>query len=152
MTEMFHSGAFTRRHHNVYTGGTFDLFHKGHVNLLQQCRELAGTGIVTVGLNTDEFAATYKRPPVCNLEERIAVVDACRYVDEVVINWSGADSRPTVDKLQPDFVVVGDDWQTRDYNKQMGWDDAWLRDRGIQIVYVPYTQSVSTSDIINRIR
>lgn len=149
---MFHSGAFTHRHHHVYTGGTFDLFHKGHVNLLHQCRELAGTGTVTVGLNTDEFAATYKRPPVCTLQERFAVVEACRYVDTVLVNWDGADSRRIVDKVQPDFVVVGDDWQTRDYNKQMGWDDAWLRDRDISIVYVPYTQEISTSSIITRIR
>jgi glycerol-3-phosphate cytidylyltransferase len=152
MNEIFHSGAWTNSGFNVYTGGTFDLFHKGHVNLLQQCREIAGGGTVTVGLNTDEFAAAYKRRPVCTLEERFAVLQACRYVDTVLVNWDGADSRRIVDAVQPDFVVVGDDWQTRDYNKQMGWDDAWLKDRDIRIIYVPYTQSVSSSDIINRIQ
>jgi glycerol-3-phosphate cytidylyltransferase len=152
MTEIFHSGAWSPRHFDVYTGGTFDLFHLGHVNLLRQCREIAGTGTVTVGLNTDSFAESYKRKPICTLEERFAVVEACRYVDEVVINWGGADSRMIVDSVRPNYVVVGDDWQQRDYNTQMGWDEAWLRDRDIGILFVPYTKEVSSSDIISRIK
>jgi cytidyltransferase-like protein len=151
MNDMFHSGAWMPRSLNVYTGGTFDLFHKGHVNLLRQCRLLAGGGMVTVGLNTDEFAATYKRQPVCSLGERFAVVEACRHVDRVLVNWDGADSRTIVESVAPDLVVVGDDWKDRDYNKQMGWDEDWLSDRGIEIVFVPYTDSISTSDIIARL-
>jgi hypothetical protein len=50
-----------------------------------------------------------------------------------------------VDSVRPNYVVVGDDWQQRDYNTQMGWDDAWLRDRDIQIAYVPYTKQISTT-------
>jgi glycerol-3-phosphate cytidylyltransferase len=152
MTGIFHSGAWSPRHFDVYTGGTFDLFHLGHVNLLRQCREIAGTGTVTVWLNTDSFAESYKRKPICTLEERFAVVEACRYVDEVVINWGGADSRMIVDSVRPNYVVVGDDWRDRDYNTQMGWDEAWLRDRDIGILFAPYTKEVSSSDIISRIK
>jgi glycerol-3-phosphate cytidylyltransferase len=152
MNELFHSGSFTRRHFDVYAGGTFDLFHWGHVNLLRQCRDIAGTGTVTVGLNTDKFAATYKRKPVCTLEERFAVVESCRYVDKVLVNWDGSDSRRIVDTIRPHYVVVGDDWATKNYNKQMGWDESWLGDRDIRIVYVPYTREVSTSEIISRLK
>ena len=150
MNDFFHSGAWSPRHYDVYTGGTFDLFHWGHVNLLRQCRDIAGTGMVTVGLNTDMFAAGYKRKPVCSLEERFAVVEACRYVDKVVVNWGGADSRRVVDSVRPNFVVVGDDWRDRDYNSQMGWDDSWLADRDIKVLFVPYTKEVSTSEILSR--
>jgi hypothetical protein len=57
-----------------------------------------------------------------------------------------------VDSVRPNYVVVGDDWQQRDYNTQMGWDEAWLRDRDIGILFVPYTKEVSSSDIISRIK
>ena len=151
MSEVFHSGAWTHRKFDVYTGGTFDLFHWGHVNLLRQCRDIAGGGAVTVGLNTDKFAASYKRAPVCTLEERFAVVEACRYVDKVMVNWAGADSRLIVDAVRPSFVVVGDDWADRDYNAQMGWDEAWLTERGIKVVFVPYTKQVSTTMLLSRL-
>jgi glycerol-3-phosphate cytidylyltransferase len=151
MSEVFHSGAWTHRRFDVYTGGTFDLFHWGHVNLLRQCRDIAGGGTVTVGLNTDKFAASYKREPVCTLEERFAVVEACRYVDKVMVNWAGADSRLIVDAVRPAFVVVGDDWSDRDYNAQMGWDEAWLTERGIKVVFVPYTKQVSTTMLLSRL-
>ncbi len=44
----------------IYTGGTFDLFHSGHVNLLKRCREVAGNGLVVVSLNTDDFICSLK--------------------------------------------------------------------------------------------
>ena len=68
----------------VYTGGTFDLFHSGHVNLLKKCKEVAGVdGKVIVSLNADEFIKEYKgKPPVCSDAERKAVLLACKYVDD----------------------------------------------------------------------
>ena len=60
----------------VYTGGTFDLFHSGHVNLLKRCKEIAGdNGTVVAAVNKDEFILETKgKLPVCNLEERKAVL------------------------------------------------------------------------------
>ena len=59
----------------VYTGGTFDLFHAGHVNFLKRCKEIAGElGSVVVSLNTDEFIKEYKgKPPVVSFSDRMAV-------------------------------------------------------------------------------
>ena len=63
----------------VYTGGTFDLFHSGHVRLLKRCRDLAGDdGEVVVSVNPSEFVSAYKEPPICDLFERmeVALADA----------------------------------------------------------------------------
>ena len=133
----------------VYTGGTFDLFHAGHVKFLERCRQF---GKVTVALNTDEFIATYKgKPPVMSYQERAEVLLACRFVHDVVPNFDGADSRTAIEWVEPDLIVIGSDWAVRDYHKQMGFDQAWLDERGIGLCYLPYTQGVSSTDIKARI-
>lgn len=132
----------------VYTGGTFDLFHFGHVRFLLRCRGLAGDGRVVVSLNTDEFVESYKgRPPVIPFEQRQIVLEACRYVDEVVCNVGGADSKPVIESVFPDIIAIGSDWQERDYHAQMGFTPEWLEERGISLVYLPYTEGVSSSAI-----
>lgn len=138
----------------VYTGGTFDLFHSGHANLLKRCKDIAGeSGKVVVSVNTDEFIQQYKnKPPVCNLEERKAVLESCKYVDEVVVNVGGYDSKISIDMVSPDYIVVGSDWATKDYHKQMGFTQEWLDVRGIGLVFVPYTQSISTTKIKSRMQ
>ena len=133
----------------VYTGGTFDLPHAGHVRFLQQCAEL---GDVVVSLNTDEFVTAYKgRPPVMTFDERAAVLQEFRSVAGVIPNTGGADSRPTIDDIEPDIVAIGSDWAVRDYHAQMGFDQAWLDARGIWLVYIPYTPGVSTTAIRARL-
>lgn len=138
----------------LYTGGTFDLFHAGHAALLAECRKLAGVdGKVVVALNTDAFIASYKgRPPVLEYKEREAVLRSCRYVDEVVRNAMGADSRPTIEAVQPDIIAIGADWATRDYFQQMNFTPQWLGERGITLVYVAhaFSDSLSSSDIKTR--
>jgi glycerol-3-phosphate cytidylyltransferase len=138
----------------VYTGGTFDLFHSGHVNLLQRCKNIAGAdGTVIVSLNTDEFIFSYKgNTPVCTYEERKAVLEACQYVDVVVPNVGGADSKISIQLSQAEYVVIGSDWARKDYYKQMDFDQDWLDARGIGLIYIPYTQEVSSTKIKNRIK
>jgi glycerol-3-phosphate cytidylyltransferase len=138
----------------VYTGGTFDLFHSGHVNLLQRCKSIAGpNGTVVVSLNTDEFIFEYKgKAPACTYEERKAVLEACQYVDDVVPNLGGTDSKISIQLANPDYIVIGSDWARKDYYSQMSFDQDWLDARGIGLVYVPYTKHVSTTTIKNRIK
>lgn len=134
----------------VYTGGTFDLFHSGHVELLRRCAEF---GSVTVALNTDEFIEAYKgRKPVMSYAEREAVLLGCRWVNRVVPNLGGADSRIAIDLVKPDLIVIGSDWAVRDYHAQMGFDQPWLDERGIGLCYVPYTKGISSTDIKSRLR
>ena len=138
----------------VYTGGTFDLFHSGHTRFLKACRRLAGEdGKVIVALNEDDFIQAYKgKPPIMSFAERKEVLLACKYVDGVVPNFSGADSKPCIGSVQPDLIVIGDDWARKDYYAQMQFTQAWLDKHDIGLVYVPYTQGVSTTELKQRIK
>ena len=137
----------------VYTGGTFDLFHSGHVRFLKQCKRIAGKGgKVVVSLNRDEFIEAYKgKSPVMSFDERAEVLQGCRFVDEVISNDGDADSKIAILKVQPNFVVIGDDWAKKDYYAQMQFTQDWLDEREIGLIYVPYTAGVSTTDLKRRI-
>ena len=112
----------------VYTGGTFDLLHSGHVNFLRRCSEI---GEVTVALNTDEFIAAYKgKVPIMTYAEREAVLLGLKYVSRVVPNVGGADSRISIDFVAPDFIVIGSDWARKDYYTQMGLTRTGLTQEG----------------------
>ena len=84
-------------------------------------------------------------------QERAEVLLACRYVDDVVPNFDGADSKTAIDWVAPDVVIVGSDWAVRDYYAQMGFTQSWLDQRGISLCYIPYTQGISSTDIKARI-
>ena len=134
----------------VYTGGTFDLFHAGHVEFLRQCALL---GPVTVALNTDEFIETYKgKAPVMTYEERKTVLEACKFVSAVVENKQGSNSKPTIRDVNPDVIAIGSDWARRDYHKQMGFSQDWLDNRGIWLLYIPYTSDISSTIIKQRMQ
>ena len=133
----------------VYTGGTYDLFHRGHVNFLRKCAEF---GEVTVALNTDEFNFEYKnRTPTMSFEDRKAVLESCKYVSEVVENAGGRDSKPTIMRVRPEIIVVASDWARKDYYKQMSFDQDWLDEQGIALCYIPYSWGISTTEILKKI-
>jgi len=143
---------------NVYTGGTFDLFHPGHLELLKKCKQLAGEGEVIVALNTDEFIQQFKgRAPIMNFEERKQMLLNCRYVSKVIKNVGGADSTKNFDvfiKTLKDvkLVVIGSDWHEKDYLKQMNFTWEWLDSMGLSLCYVPRVTKNSTTDIKQRIK
>lgn len=133
----------------VYTGGTFDLFHSNHAAFLERCADF---GSVVVSLNTDEFITAYKgKPPVMTYNERKAVLEACRWVDEVIPNIDGADSRTAIESVNPNLIAIGSDWARRDYHKQMGFTQDWLDERGISLLYIPYGAGVSSTAIKKRL-
>lgn len=137
----------------VATAGTFDLLHVGHVNLLRRCRALAGDeGEVIVILNLDEFVERYKgKRPVIPYQERATMLRALRDVDVVVPNVGHEDLKPVLNEVRPDVLAVGDDWKDRDYHKQINASPGWLRGRGINVRYFPYTQSTSSTLIRERL-
>ena len=135
----------------VYTGGTFDLFHSGHARLLERCKKAAGDGDLVVSVNPDEFCSQYKEPPICSLAERMEVVSSCKWVDKVIVNSGGADSKPAIIEAKADLVIVGSDWQSKDYYKQMGFTQDWLDEHKISVMFVPYTEEISTTIIKSRI-
>jgi cytidyltransferase-like protein len=133
----------------IYTGGTFDLYHSGHANFLAKCGEL---GEVVVSLNTDEFIESYKgKPPVISYAEREAVLLSCRSVSAVVPNFGGADSKTAIEMVSPNIIAIGSDWARRDYYAQMGFSQDWLDERGISLIYIPYTAGISSTAIKARL-
>jgi len=134
----------------LYTGGTFDLFHAGHVEFLRQCSMIAKK--VIVSLNTDEFIEEYKgKPPVMSYWERQEVLRACVWVDDVVPNTGNADSKPAILEAKADIVAIGSDWARKDYYKQMQFTQDWLDEHNICLLYIPYTIGISSTDIKNRL-
>lgn len=140
----------------VYTGGTFDMFHIGHVQLLRACRRIAGeSGQVIVALNTDEFIEKFKgAKPILSYADREAVLRSNRYVDTVVPNIGGENSTLTIEKYGPvDFVAIGSDWAPpKDYYGQMGFTVQWLNDNDITLVYVDRNTGMSTTEIKQRMK
>lgn len=131
----------------VYVPGTFDCLHVGHLNLLDFAASLGGE--VWVGLNTDEFAERYKRRPIYSLEDRYRIMESLRQVDEVIVNFGDEDSKPVISEVRPSYLVHGDDWTGDSYYRQLGLSWEWLHDRGVTVVYPPYTKGISTTRIID---
>lgn len=127
----------------VYVGMSADLVHPGHLNVLERAAQL---GRVVVGLLTDEAIASYKRLPYMSFEQRRAVVESLKHVDEVVAQES-LDYVPNLRSLKPDFVVHGDDWQTgvQAATRQRVIDA--LSEWGGELVEVPYTQGISSTQL-----
>jgi glycerol-3-phosphate cytidylyltransferase len=133
----------------VYTGGTFDLIHSGHVNFLRRCAEI---GTVTIALNTDEFITKYKgKPPIMSYDERFAVLSEFRCVTNIIPNIGETDSKPSILQAGPDIVAIGSDWARKDYYKQMSFTQDWLDEEGIMLLYIPYTSGISTTELKRRI-
>ena len=122
-----------------------DLFHYGHVNFLRDAREQGD--YLKVGIHSDEVARNYKRIPILSMEERIAAVAGCRYVDEVIGDAPLSVSREWIELHDIDLVVHGDDFNDELY--QLCYRDPI--DMGI-FRTVKYTAGISTSEIIARCR
>ena len=129
--------------------GVFDLFHRGHLELLRSARELGDRLVVVV--NGDEFTARYKRRPIFSEDDRLAIVASLKEVDCAVVSNS-PDARPVIEEHDVDLIVHGDDWDHQGYLKQICVDEAYLKGRAIEMRYVPYYPHISTSTIIDRIR
>lgn len=129
----------------VYVDMVADLFHAGHVAFLRQARAFGDQ--LVVGIHSDEDVAAYKRAPICTMEERLAVVGACRFVDEVIPSAPLSVDERWLDLHSLDRVVHGDDFDAE--RLAASYPGPLLR--GI-LSTVPYTRGVSTSDLIARVR
>ncbi len=134
---------------NVYVIGVFDLFHRGHIELLKNAKSLGNNLIVAI--NSDELVSIYKRPPVYSEEDRLAIVKACRFVDDVFI-INEFDNKEYLLKYKIDAVIHGSDWELNSYLKQIRVSEEFLQENNIDMVFLPYTSGVSTSSIIEKIK
>jgi len=125
-----------------------DLIHPGHINVLRKAAEL---GEVTVGLLTDKAIASYKRLPHMTFEQRWTVVESLKWVSRVVAQET-LDYVPNLERLKPDYVVHGDDWRTGVQKQTRQRVIEALARWGGQLVEVPYTQGISSTQLNKSIR
>jgi cytidyltransferase-like protein len=136
----------------IYVGGTFDCLHAGHINFFFRLIEMFEDCQIVVALNTDEFVEKFKhKRPLFNYQEREEQLLMSGYVDAVVPNTGGEDSKPTILQVHPDIVAVGTDWLEKDYCKQMGFDAKWLEEHGIALLYIPNLRVINTTEIKRRL-
>jgi len=128
---------------SVYVGMSADLIHPGHLNIIKRAAEL---GEVTIGLLTDEAIATYKRVPFMTFEQRKAVIESIKGVVKVVAQTT-LDYVPNLEKLKPNYVVHGDDWKTGVQQKTRQRVIDALAQWGGELVEVPYTQGISSTQL-----
>ncbi|MBC9822722.1 adenylyltransferase/cytidyltransferase family protein [Terrabacter sp. MAHUQ-38] len=124
----------------VITFGTFDVFHVGHVRVLQRAAALGDR--LVVGVSADALNVAKKgRPPVFNQDERLEIISALKVVDEVFVEESLELKRDYIIEHGADVLVMGDDWAGK-------FD--WVGDV-CEVVYLPRTPSVSTTGLIEHI-
>ncbi len=127
----------------VYADMVADLFHHGHIEFLKQARALGD--YLLVGVHADDVLIDHKRKPILNMDERVACVDGCRYVDEVLPNAPWVTDRDWIEKHEIDLVAHGSDYLPEDLNS------THAAPIGMGIFRtVTYTPGISTTEIIRR--
>lgn len=125
-----------------FTQGVFDMFHIGHLNLLKNARKHCD--YLIVGVNSDELVEKYKnKTTIFPFEERIAIVDSIRYVDET-IKVDTLDKVVTWNLKRYNFLFIGDDWKGSQRWIQTEKEMAMY---GVKVTYLPYTQTTSSTII-----
>ncbi len=119
----------------VITYGTFDLLHRGHINLLKRAKALGD--YLIVGVSTDEFNALKGKKAYYSYEDRKYILEAIRYVDKAIPEKNWDQKIADVKKYHIDTFVIGDDWRGKfDFLKPY-----------CEVIYLPRTQGISTTQI-----
>ena len=128
----------------IFTNGCFDVFHAGHAQFLERCRNLGDRLIV--GLNSDASVRLLKGPhrPICSWHERAAVLMSCRFVDEV-LPFDEPTPCELITRLRPDVIVKGPD-----YNPDTMLEAKLVLAYGGRVVIADGPR-ISSTDIISRI-
>lgn len=125
----------------VITFGTFDVFHVGHVNILERARQQGD--YLIVGISSDELNFSKKqRFPIYSQDHRIKILKSLRFVDEVFLEESLELKPEYIKSYRADVLVMGDDWEGK-------FDD--MR-QYCEVVYLPRTPSISTTEIIEIVK
>ncbi|MEX1116264.1 MAG: glycerol-3-phosphate cytidylyltransferase [Akkermansiaceae bacterium] len=124
----------------IITYGTYDLLHRGHVNLLKRAKAMGD--FLVVGLSSDEFNAIKHKKAFYSYEERKLVLEAVRYVDLVIPEHTWEQKAQDIADHDIDVFVMGDDWSGKfDHLKEQ-----------CEVVYLPRTDGVSTTQIKAQLR
>ena len=132
-----------------YTTGVFDLFHIGHLNILERAKEQCE--YLIVGVSTDELVMSYKgKTPVIPFAERKQIIEAIKYVDKVVAQ-EDRDKLGAFNKIGFDVMFVGDDWKNNDLFLEV---EKEFNKKGVELVFFPYTKGTSSTlinEVLNKI-
>ncbi len=129
-----------------YTTGVFDMFHIGHLNILRRAKEQCE--YLIVGVSTDEVVETYKhKRPVIPFEERMAIVEAIKYVDKAVPQVS-MDKMQAYNELGFDALFHGSDWKGSAMYEKIVSD---FEKVGVDVVFLPHTDGVSSTIIREKV-
>ena len=129
----------------VFTSGSFDLFHIGHLNILEKSAALGDELIV--GVSTDELIEEYKgMKPIIPFEQRARIVASIKCVTKVV-KQTKLTEIAQLQRENIDIVTIGDDWKGK-YLEGLEWMKS---QPGKEVVYFPYTPGVSTTQIKSKI-
>ena len=121
----------------VITYGTFDLLHWGHINLLKRAKEMGD--YLVVAISSDEFNKLKNKKSYHSFENRKMILEAIRYVDEVIPEHNWEQKVQDVIDHDIDVFVMGDDWEGKfDFLKEY-----------CEVVYLPRTIGISTTQIKN---
>ena len=126
----------------IYTVGTFDLLHVGHLALLEYCKTLGDT--LAVGVGSDSVVNSYKpNLPIIPLEERMEMLRALKCVD-VVHPYYELEYVSGCMEVKPDIFVIGEDWGNNTHNLDV---EAYLCREGKKLIQVSYNPRTSSSKI-----
>lgn len=129
-----------------YTTGVYDMFHIGHLNIIKRAKEQCE--YLIVGVTTDDLCEKNKRkrPIICE-DDRVAIVEAIKYVDKVVLQYD-MDKLSAVKKYSADAVFVGSDWKdTPAWNKY----EKEFASVGCSVVYLDHTDGISSTILRERL-
>ena len=126
----------------VYTVGTFDLLHVGHLALLNHCKKLGD--VVAVGVASDDVVNRYKpNVPIIPLDQRVEMLEALQSVD-IVRPYYELEYVSACKELKPDIFVIGEDWGNKPHNIDV---ESYLKAEGIKIIKVSYNPKTSSTKI-----
>lgn len=130
-----------------YIGGVWDLFHVGHLNYIKKARELCDYLVVDV--TPDQIVYEQKQKfPIINENDRMKIVEAVRYVDKVGLSDEKRDYG-ALEKYGFNVLFLSEDHRGKEYYNNL---EAKMREYGVEVIYIPYTQGVSTTAITGVIR
>lgn len=124
-----------------YTAGVFDMFHIGHLKLLENAKGMCD--YLVVGVTTDELANYKNVKPVIPFEDRLEIVKNIKCVNAVVPQ-KDMDKAKMCKKLHANYLFVGDDWYETDKWKEY---EKQLSKIGVEVIYFPYTDKISSTKL-----
>ena len=130
----------------VFTAGTFDLFHYGHLRFLKRIKKIANknNAKLVVGISTDELVKSYKKyTPIIDYSHRVEIVNGCKFVDKTV-KQTVLIGTELLKKLKPKIIVTLSNFKNLKGIK-------WAKQNNIKIIYINYTKGISTTTIKKRI-